>query len=241
MVLGGVVGNNVPDACRPSGAARRRHGQAWQLSHRHLRFRRLVRWQASRDAIHAEAEDHIFDELKDWIDALPDWDGVVRSTTGLRPTPAPTRKAHRRSIWPWSARSTSCRCSTARSTPVPRPTTRCFSSPSRGLARTAYSRRCSRPTTARVFRHQESARPISPLVLPERSSRTAPKCRLGAKSDVEERKEALTRCVDHGRRGLRLRGALLSAAHLPRLLVQRCRFLPGRDRQSAVLALRRDP
>ena len=34
--------------------------------------------QASRAAIHAEAEDHIFDELKDWIDALPDWDGVAR-------------------------------------------------------------------------------------------------------------------------------------------------------------------
>ena len=33
---------------------------------------------ASRAAIHAEADDHIFDELKDWIDALPDWDGVAR-------------------------------------------------------------------------------------------------------------------------------------------------------------------
>ena len=34
--------------------------------------------QACRNAIHAEAEDHIFDELKDWIGALPDWDGVAR-------------------------------------------------------------------------------------------------------------------------------------------------------------------
>ena len=33
---------------------------------------------ASRAAIHAEADAHIFDELKDWIDALPDWDGVAR-------------------------------------------------------------------------------------------------------------------------------------------------------------------
>ena len=32
----------------------------------------------SRAAIHTEAEHHIFDELKDWIDALPDWDGVAR-------------------------------------------------------------------------------------------------------------------------------------------------------------------
>ena len=45
------------------------------------------------------------------------------------------------------------------------------------------------------------------------------------KSDVEEQKAALTRCVDHGRPRLRLRGALLSAPHLPRLLAQRRRSL----------------
>ena len=33
---------------------------------------------ASRAAINAEAEDHILDELKDWTDARPDWDGVAR-------------------------------------------------------------------------------------------------------------------------------------------------------------------
>jgi DNA polymerase I-like protein with 3'-5' exonuclease and polymerase domains len=35
--------------------------------------------QASRAAIHAQADRHIFDELKDWVDALPDWDGVGRA------------------------------------------------------------------------------------------------------------------------------------------------------------------
>ena len=34
--------------------------------------------QACRNANHAEAEDHIFDELKDWIGALPDWNGEKR-------------------------------------------------------------------------------------------------------------------------------------------------------------------
>jgi DNA polymerase I-like protein with 3'-5' exonuclease and polymerase domains/predicted P-loop ATPase len=34
--------------------------------------------QACRNAIHAEAEDHIFDELKDRIGAFPDWDNVTR-------------------------------------------------------------------------------------------------------------------------------------------------------------------
>jgi predicted P-loop ATPase len=33
--------------------------------------------QSSRLAIHAEAERHIFDELKDWIDTRPDWDGAA--------------------------------------------------------------------------------------------------------------------------------------------------------------------
>jgi DNA polymerase I-like protein with 3'-5' exonuclease and polymerase domains len=34
--------------------------------------------QASRAAIHAVADRHISDELKNWVDALPDWDGVWR-------------------------------------------------------------------------------------------------------------------------------------------------------------------
>jgi hypothetical protein len=34
--------------------------------------------KASRDTIHAVAETHIFDELNNWIDALPDWDGITR-------------------------------------------------------------------------------------------------------------------------------------------------------------------
>jgi hypothetical protein len=35
--------------------------------------------RASRAAIYEEAGDHIFDELIDWIDALPNWDGVARA------------------------------------------------------------------------------------------------------------------------------------------------------------------
>jgi hypothetical protein len=33
---------------------------------------------ACRSAINATAEAHIFDELKDWLDKLPEWDGVAR-------------------------------------------------------------------------------------------------------------------------------------------------------------------
>src|SRR5262249_8881994 len=39
--------------------------------------------QASRNAIHTTADRRIFDELTDWIDARPDWDGVVRLNTWL--------------------------------------------------------------------------------------------------------------------------------------------------------------
>jgi DNA polymerase I-like protein with 3'-5' exonuclease and polymerase domains len=38
----------------------------------------LVRCGRARAAIHAVADHHIFDELMDWIDARPDWDGVAR-------------------------------------------------------------------------------------------------------------------------------------------------------------------
>jgi DNA polymerase I-like protein with 3'-5' exonuclease and polymerase domains len=39
--------------------------------------------QVSRAAIHAVADDHIFDELLEWIEALPAWDGTTRLDTWL--------------------------------------------------------------------------------------------------------------------------------------------------------------
>jgi predicted P-loop ATPase len=39
--------------------------------------------QATRNAINAAAHTHIFDELKDWIGDLPDWDDIPRLDTWL--------------------------------------------------------------------------------------------------------------------------------------------------------------
>src|SRR4029077_1223625 len=50
--------------------------------------------QACRNAIHAEAEDHLFDELKDRIGALPDWDDVARLDGLLTTYAGADPKAH---------------------------------------------------------------------------------------------------------------------------------------------------
>ena len=84
----------MPDACRPPGPARRRHGQSSATISPSTYDFGACAMQASRAAIHAEAEHHIFDELKDWIDARPDWDGVARLDGWLTTYAGADPKAH---------------------------------------------------------------------------------------------------------------------------------------------------
>ena len=113
--------------------------------------------------------------------------------------PAPTARRTRRSIWRWSARNTSCRCSTGRSIPAPRPITRWSSPPSQGVGK-------DRVLEAMFSPYYREGIP-SPRVSPADFARgiagaiVAHAAEMSAwrKSDVEEQKAALTRCVDHGR------------------------------------------
>ena len=54
---------------------------------------------ACRAAIHAGGRGRQFDELKDWIDALPDWDGVARLDGWLATYAGADTARTRRSIW----------------------------------------------------------------------------------------------------------------------------------------------
>ena len=107
--------------------------------------------------------------------------------------------------------------------------------PARASARIACSRRCSRPTTARAFRRRGSRRPTLRSASPGRSSPTPPRCRPGARADVEEQKAALTRCVDHGRRAYGYEARSYPRRCLPRLQRQRRRLPAGRDRRPPLL------
>jgi len=117
-----------------------------------------VGYRALRDADMAE--------LGNYLTQVYDFGACA--IAGWRPMAAPTARRTHRSIWRWSAQNMSCRRSTGRSIPAPRPITRWSSPAARGLAKTACSRRCSRPTTARAFRRRELARPISLVASPER-------------------------------------------------------------------------
>ena len=156
--------------------------------------------QASRAAIHAEAEDHIFDELKDWIDALPDWDGVARLNDWLTTyAGADPQGAHSGVSGPgWLE----IHHAGAQPRAQPRRQGRLLADlhrppGGRQRPRARGDVRALLPRGHSVAASQP--RPTSPSASPGRSSRTAPRCRPGAKSDVEEQKAALTRCVDHGR------------------------------------------
>ena len=154
----------------------------------------------SRAAIHAVAETHIFDELKDWIDALPDWDDVARldgwlATYGGADTETHTAKylalvgakyimqVLNRALHPGAKADYSL----------------VFTSP-QGIGKDRvleamftpyYSEGVPSPRLSQA----DFALSIAGAVVAHGAEMSA-----WRKSDVEEQKAALTRCVDHGRR-----------------------------------------
>ena len=192
--------------------------------------------QASRTAIHAEAEDHIFDELKDWIDALPDWDGVARLDGWLATYAGADPKAHTAEYLALVGSKYIMQVLNRALNPGAKADYSLVFTALQGIGK-------DRVLEAMFAPYYREGIP-SPRVSPADFARgiagaiVAHAAEMSAwrKSDVEEQKAALTRCVDHGRPRLRLRGALLSAAHLPRLLAQRRRVPAGRDRQPPLLA-----
>ena len=154
-------------------------------------------------------------------------EGLDRRPAGLGRRGAPRRLARdlcrrrhrrrtRRNTWRWSARNTSCRCSTGRSTQAPRPTTRWSSPPARDR---------QGPGAGDDVR---ALLPRGHSVATGQPGRLCPRHRRGhrraRRRDVgleQVRRRGAEGGADALRRpwpaGLWLRGALLSTPHLPRL------------------------
>jgi DNA polymerase I-like protein with 3'-5' exonuclease and polymerase domains len=154
---------------------------------------------ASRAAIHAVAEHHIFDELQDWIGALPDWDGAARLDGWLVTYAGADPQAHsaeylapigskyimqvlNRALNPGAKADYSLVFVALQGVGKDRTLEAMFAPYYReGVP----SPRVSQPDFARA---------IAGAIVAHAAEMSA-----WRKSDVEEQKAALTRCVDHGR------------------------------------------
>ena len=154
----------------------------------------------SRAAIHAVAETNIFDELKDWIDALPNWDGVARldgwlvtyggADTGTHAAEYLTLVGSKyimqvlnRALYPGAKADYSL----------------VFTSP-QGIGKDRVFEAMFAPyynegVPSPRLSQADFALSIAGAVVAHGAEMSA-----WRKSDVEEQKAALTRCVDHGRR-----------------------------------------
>ena len=196
---------------------------------------------ASRAAIHTAAEHHIFDELKDWIDTRPDWDGVARLNDWLTTYAGADPKAHTAEYLALIGSKYITQVLNRALNPGAKADYSLLFVALQGVGK-------DRVLEAMFAPYYREGVP-SPRVQPGRlrpwycrGDRRARRRDVGLAQVRRRRAEGGANPLRRPWQArLRLRGALLSAPHLPRLLVQRCRSLPGRDRQSAVLAIRRDP
>ena len=144
--------------------------------------------QASRAAIHAEAEDHIFDELKDWIDALPDWDGVARLDGWLATYAGADPQAHTAEYLALVGSKYIMQVLNRALHPGAKADYSLVFTALQGIGKDRVLEAMFRPTIARASRRRASTRPTLPAASPGRSSRTPPKCRPGAKPTSRSRR-----------------------------------------------------
>ena len=178
---------------------------------------------------------HIFDELKDWIDALPDWDGVARLDGWLATYGGADTEAHAADYLALVGAKYIMQALNRALHPGAKADYSLVFTARQGVGK-------DRVLEAMFAPYYREGIP-SPRVNPADFARgiagaiVAHAAEMSAwrKSDVEEQKAALTRCVDHGRPAYGYESALLSAAHLPRLHHQRHRVPAGRDRQPPLL------
>jgi DNA polymerase I-like protein with 3'-5' exonuclease and polymerase domains len=153
----------------------------------------------SRAAIHATADTCIFDELKDWIDTLPDWDGVARLDGWLTTYGGADTEAHAADYLALVGAKYVMQALNRALHPGAKADYSLVFTGSQGAGK-------DRVLEAMFAPYYREGIP-SPRVSPADFARgiagaiVAHGAEMSAwrKSDVEEQKAVLTRCVDHGR------------------------------------------
>ena len=155
---------------------------------------------ASRAAIHAVADAHIFDELKDWIDTRPDWDGVARLNDWLTTYAGADPKAHTAEYLALIGSKYIMQVLNRALNPGAKADYSLLFVALQGVGKD----RVLEAMFAPYYREGVPSPRVSQadFALGIAGAIVAHGAEMSAwrKSDVEEQKEALTRCVDHGRR-----------------------------------------
>ena len=197
--------------------------------------------QACRNAIHAEAEDHIFDELKDRIGALPDWDGVARLDGLLVTYAGADPQAHSAEYLALVGSKYIMQVLNRALNPGAKADYSWIFTALQGIGKdrvleTLFSPYYREGIPPPGINPADFARGIAGAIVAHAAEMSA-----WRKADVDERKATLTRCVDHGRPAYGYETPLLPTAHLLCFLAQRHRVHAGRDRRPPLLAHQHDP
>jgi hypothetical protein len=154
---------------------------------------------ASRAAIHAVADTHIFDELQDWIDARPDWDGVARLDDWLTTYGGADTEAHAAAYLALVGAKYVMQVLNRALHPGAKADYSLVFAASQGIGKD----RVLEAMFAPYYREgipsprrnpADFARGIAGAIVAHAAEMSA-----WRKSDVEEQKATLTRCVDHDR------------------------------------------
>jgi hypothetical protein len=155
--------------------------------------------QACRNAIHAEAWDHIFDELKDWIGERPDWDGVARLDTMLVSYAGADPQAHSAEYLALVGSKYVMQVLNRALNPGAKADYSWVFTALQGIGKdlvleTLFSPYYREGIPPPGINPADFARGIAGAMVAHAAEMSA-----WRKADVDERKAALTRCVDHGR------------------------------------------
>jgi DNA polymerase I-like protein with 3'-5' exonuclease and polymerase domains/predicted P-loop ATPase len=156
--------------------------------------------KASREAVHAVAETLIFDELTDWIDARPDWDGIARLNSWLTIYAGADTRMHATKYLALVGRKYIMQVLNRALNPGAKADYSLVFTCPQGIGKD----RVFEAMFAPYYREGVPSPRLSQadFALAIAGAIVAHGAEMSAwrKSDVEEQKAALTRCVDHGRR-----------------------------------------
>src|SRR6516165_9872431 len=155
---------------------------------------------SSRAAIHSVADTCIFDELKDWIDALPDWDGVARLNGWLATYGGADIEAHAADYLALIGAKYVMQALYRALHPGAKADYSLVFTAAQGVGKDLVFEAMFAPYYCEVIPsprigQADFARSIAGAIVAHGAEMSA-----WRKSDVEDQKAALTRCVHHGRR-----------------------------------------
>ena len=156
--------------------------------------------QSSRLAINAEAEHHIFDELKDHVSDFPDWDGVARADSWLATYAGADTEAHTVEYLALAGSKYLMQVLHRALNPGSKADYSLVFTCLQGIGKDRILEAMFAPYYREGIPSPRISQADFALAIAGAMVAHAAEMSAWRKAEVEEQKAALTRCVDHGRR-----------------------------------------